>query len=182
MEEKIAVVEEEMEKKVEWKIERNREVARNFSFVSQEVEDFKKKLLPFENKKNEGKFVHVPVSPVPVKLSISADRNADAPLRRPCLENSKYCSKIKKKFNMIDPEVHQVTALSTSESLPRSYEGNNILIVMDYFIKWPEAYILHSRARVLDCCLDSCATLDLTTKVPLLLHSDQGRNFDSAVC
>ncbi|GFX21757.1 retrovirus-related Pol polyprotein from transposon 412 [Trichonephila clavipes] len=36
--------------------------------------------------------------------------------------------------------------------LPRSSDGNNILVVMDYF-----------------------------TKVPLQLHSDQGRNFDSAV-
>ncbi|GFU22607.1 uncharacterized protein TNCV_1304831 [Trichonephila clavipes] len=70
-----------MEKKVEEKIEMIREVAGNFSLMSQRVEDLEKKLLASGNATNESKFVpaspvHVPsfavtltTSPVSVKLS-----------------------------------------------------------------------------------------------------------------
>ena len=63
--------------------------------------------------------------------------------------------------------------------LPETDSGNKyILIAMDYFSKWPEAYLLpnqeaHSIAEVLAQELVSCFG------VPLSIHSDQGRNFES---
>ncbi|GFU95016.1 gag-pol [Trichonephila clavipes] len=45
----------------------------------------------------------------------SAERNGDVPSRRPCPENSKYCSRVEKKFGVIDQVVRQVTTPSTSE-------------------------------------------------------------------
>ncbi|GFX93633.1 retrovirus-related Pol polyprotein from transposon 412 [Trichonephila clavipes] len=66
--------------------------------------------------------------------------------------------------------------------LPRSSDGNNnILVVMDYFTKWPEAYP-NSDQEVSTAAEVLSSILDLTIRVPLQLHSDQGRNFDSAVC
>ncbi|GFT38764.1 retrovirus-related Pol polyprotein from transposon 412 [Trichonephila clavipes] len=44
----------------------------------------------------------------------SAHGNTDALLRRTCPESCKYCSRIEKKFSVIDPIVHQVTTPSTS--------------------------------------------------------------------
>ncbi|GFX05702.1 retrovirus-related Pol polyprotein from transposon 412 [Trichonephila clavipes] len=67
-------------------------------------------------------------------------------------------------------------------SLPRSSEGNNnILVVKDYFTKWPEAY------PILDQDASTVAEVLVQHwisrfRVLLQLHSDQGRNFDSAVC
>ncbi|GFX07204.1 retrovirus-related Pol polyprotein from transposon 412 [Trichonephila clavipes] len=66
--------------------------------------------------------------------------------------------------------------------LPRSSDGNNnILVVMDYFTKWPEAYPIPNQ--------EASAVAEVLVQhwisrfgVPLQLHSDQGRNFDSAVC
>ncbi|GFX38675.1 retrovirus-related Pol polyprotein from transposon 412 [Trichonephila clavipes] len=66
--------------------------------------------------------------------------------------------------------------------LPRSSDGhNNILVVMDYFTKWPEAYPIPDQ--------DGSTFAEVLVQhwisrfgVPLQLHSDQGRNFDSAVC
>ncbi|GFW40159.1 retrovirus-related Pol polyprotein from transposon 412 [Trichonephila clavipes] len=65
--------------------------------------------------------------------------------------------------------------------LPRSSDGNNtILVVMDYFTKWPEVYPVSDQEA-------STAAEALVQHwisrfgVPLQLHSDQGRNFDSAV-
>ncbi|GFW93188.1 hypothetical protein TNCV_3333481 [Trichonephila clavipes] len=65
--------------------------------------------------------------------------------------------------------------------LPRSSDGNNnILVVMDYFTKWPEAYPIPDReATVADVLVQHWMS---RFGVPLQLHSDQGRNFDSAVC
>ncbi|GFV82233.1 retrovirus-related Pol polyprotein from transposon 412 [Trichonephila clavipes] len=48
--------------------------------------------------------------------------------------------------------------------LPRSSDGNNILVIMDYFTKWPEAY--HITDRGLNCCKGSSSTLDLTIRSP----------------
>ncbi|GFX37836.1 retrovirus-related Pol polyprotein from transposon 412 [Trichonephila clavipes] len=42
----------------------------------------------------------------------SAESNGDVPSRRPFPENSKYCSRIKKKFGVIDQVVRQVTTTS----------------------------------------------------------------------
>ncbi|GFX06645.1 retrovirus-related Pol polyprotein from transposon 412 [Trichonephila clavipes] len=49
-----------------------------------------------------------------------AHGNADVLLRRPCTESCKYCSRIEKKYGVIDPIVHQVTTPSTSAFNPWS--------------------------------------------------------------
>ncbi|GFV81518.1 retrovirus-related Pol polyprotein from transposon 412 [Trichonephila clavipes] len=65
--------------------------------------------------------------------------------------------------------------------LPRSSDDNNILVGMDYFTKWPEAYpISYQEASTVAEVLVQHWILRFG--VPLQLHSDQGRNFDSAVC
>ncbi|GFS75323.1 retrovirus-related Pol polyprotein from transposon 412 [Trichonephila clavipes] len=65
--------------------------------------------------------------------------------------------------------------------LPRSSDGNNnILVVMDYFTKWPEAYPIPDQeaSTVAEFLVQHWIS---RYGVPLQLHSDQGRNFDSAV-
>ena len=65
--------------------------------------------------------------------------------------------------------------------LPESNMGNKyILLVMDYFTKWPEAFSLPNQTAI--------TVADVLVKeyvcrfgVPLSLHSDQGRNFESNV-
>ncbi|GFY08216.1 hypothetical protein TNCV_1356271 [Trichonephila clavipes] len=66
--------------------------------------------------------------------------------------------------------------------LPRSSDGNNnILVVMDNFTKWPETYPIHDQkaSTVAEVLVQHWIS---RFGVPLQLHSDQGRNFDSAVC
>ncbi|KAF8778942.1 Transposon Ty3-G Gag-Pol polyprotein like [Argiope bruennichi] len=66
--------------------------------------------------------------------------------------------------------------------LSRSSDGNNnILVVMDYFTKWPEAYPIPDQEAptVAEILVQNWIS---RYGVPLQLHSDQGRNFDSAVC
>ncbi|GFW61919.1 retrovirus-related Pol polyprotein from transposon 412 [Trichonephila clavipes] len=66
--------------------------------------------------------------------------------------------------------------------LPRSSDdNNNILVVMDYFTKWPEAYPIPDQeaSTVAEVLVQQWIS---RFGVPLQLHSDQGRNFDSAVC
>ncbi|GFU22661.1 retrovirus-related Pol polyprotein from transposon 412 [Trichonephila clavipes] len=66
--------------------------------------------------------------------------------------------------------------------LPRSSDGNNnILVVMDYFTKWPDAYPISDQeaSTVAEVLVKYCIS---RFGVPLQLHSDQGRNFDCAVC
>ncbi|GFT47113.1 retrovirus-related Pol polyprotein from transposon 412 [Trichonephila clavipes] len=62
-----------------------------------------------------------------------------------------------------------------------SDDNNNILVVMDYFTKWPEAYPIPDQeaSTVAEVLVQHWI---LRFGVPLQLHSDQGRNFDSAVC
>ncbi|GFX11425.1 retrovirus-related Pol polyprotein from transposon 412 [Trichonephila clavipes] len=65
--------------------------------------------------------------------------------------------------------------------IPRSSDGNNnILVVMDYFTKWPEAYLISDQeaSTVVEILVQHWIS---RFGVPLQLHSDQGRNFDSAV-
>ena len=65
--------------------------------------------------------------------------------------------------------------------LPRSKRGNRyILVVMDYFTKWAEAYPLRNQEA------ETVATIIVEQfvcryGVPLSLHSDQGTNFESKV-
>ncbi|GFU80971.1 retrovirus-related Pol polyprotein from transposon 412 [Trichonephila clavipes] len=66
--------------------------------------------------------------------------------------------------------------------LPRSSnDNNNILVVRDYFTKWPEAYPIPDQEAsiVAEVLVQHWIS---RFGVPLPLHSDQGRNFDSAVC
>ncbi|GFS91965.1 hypothetical protein TNCV_1931361 [Trichonephila clavipes] len=66
---------------------------------------------------------------------------------------------------------------------PRSPDGNNnILVVMDYFTKWPEAYTLFPKKMPQLLQMFLVQHWISRFGVPLQLHSDQGRNFDSAVC
>ncbi|GFS70034.1 retrovirus-related Pol polyprotein from transposon 412 [Trichonephila clavipes] len=65
--------------------------------------------------------------------------------------------------------------------LPKSSDGNNnILVVMDYFTKWHEAYPIHDQeaSTVVDVLVQNWIS---RFGVPLQLLSDQGRNFGSAV-
>ncbi|GFY06603.1 retrovirus-related Pol polyprotein from transposon 412 [Trichonephila clavipes] len=67
-------------------------------------------------------------------------------------------------------------------SLPRSSDGNNnILVVMDYFTKWPEAYPIPDQeaSTVAEVLAQQWIS---RFGLPLQLHSDQGRNFDFTVC
>ena len=62
-------------------------------------------------------------------------------------------------------------------TLPCTHSGNKyILIVADYFSKWVEAFPMPNQ--------EACTVAELLVKevvcrfgVPLLIHSDQGRNF-----
>ena len=72
-------------------------------------------------------------------------------------------------------------ALDILGPLPLSESGNQyLLIVADYFTKWPEAYPLPNQeattvAKVL------VNEMICQFGVPLEMHSDQGRNFESAL-
>ena len=72
-------------------------------------------------------------------------------------------------------------AIDVLGPLPTSESGNKyLLIAMDYFTKWPEAYPLPNQEAI--------TVADVLVKefvsrfgVPVHLHSDQGRNFESQV-
>jgi transposase InsO family protein len=70
-------------------------------------------------------------------------------------------------------------AIDIMGPFPMSKHGNKYLLVaMDYFTKWPEAYPLPDQeaktvAKVLVC------EFFCRFGTPLELHSDQGRNFES---
>ncbi|GFV20568.1 retrovirus-related Pol polyprotein from transposon 412 [Trichonephila clavipes] len=66
--------------------------------------------------------------------------------------------------------------------LPRSSDGNNnILVVKGYFTKWPETYSIPDQeaSTVAEVLVQHWIS---RFGVPLHLHSDQRRNFDSTVC
>ncbi|GFV58469.1 retrovirus-related Pol polyprotein from transposon 412 [Trichonephila clavipes] len=66
--------------------------------------------------------------------------------------------------------------------LPRSSDGNNnILVFKDYFTKWPAAYPIPDQeaSSVAEVLVQHWI---FRFEVSLQLHSDQERNFDSAVC
>ena len=65
--------------------------------------------------------------------------------------------------------------------LPQSKQGNKyILIAADYFIKWVETYPLMNQEAV---TVAEVLIPEFISRFegPLILHSDQGRNFESAV-
>ena len=72
-------------------------------------------------------------------------------------------------------------ALDVMGPLPLSSRGNKyLLVVTDYFTKWPEAFPLPNQeiGTVAEVLVNEVVCL---FGVPLELHSDQGRNFESAV-
>ena len=72
-------------------------------------------------------------------------------------------------------------AMEFQGPFPETENGNrHLLVVMDYFTKWPEAYALPNQEAV---TVAKVLVDDFIPRhgVPLELHSDQGRNFESIV-
>lgn len=72
-------------------------------------------------------------------------------------------------------------AIDVLGPLPETDQGNKyILIAMDYFSKWPEAYALPNQETV---TVANVLVSQFFSRfgVPGELHSDQGRNFESSV-
>ena len=72
-------------------------------------------------------------------------------------------------------------AIDVLGPLPQSNQGNKyILIAADYFTKWVEAYPLANQEAI---TVAKVLVREFVSRVgvPLILHSDQGRNFESAV-
>ena len=72
-------------------------------------------------------------------------------------------------------------AIDVLGPLPVSEDGNKyILIAMDYFTKWPEAYPLPNQEAV---TVAKVLVEEFISRfgMPIELHSDQGRNFESRV-
>lgn len=72
-------------------------------------------------------------------------------------------------------------AIDVLEPLPKTDCGNEyILIAQDYFTKWPEAFALPNQKAV---TVAEVLVNQLFSRfgIPMELHSDQGRNFESAV-
>ena len=84
-----------------------------------------------------------------------------------------------KQFNVGAPL--ERVALDILGPLPTSKRGNKyILIVGDYFTKWVEAYPLQDqRAEII--AMVFVQKFVSRFGVPLQLHSDQGRNFESVL-
>jgi len=74
-----------------------------------------------------------------------------------------------------------MVALDVLGPLPRTERGNRfVLVAIDYFTKWPEAYALTDQEAwtVANALVDGLVS---RFGVPSTLHSDQGRNFESRV-
>ena len=70
-------------------------------------------------------------------------------------------------------------AIDVAGPFPASDRGNKyLLVVMDYFTKWPEVYAVPNQESrtIADCLVEE---LFCRFGVPLELHTDQGRNFES---
>ena len=64
--------------------------------------------------------------------------------------------------------------------VPLSSHGNRyLLVVQDYFTKWAEAFPMPDQTakRITNILITLCARMGL----PRIIHSDQGRNFESAI-
>ncbi|POS82547.1 hypothetical protein EPUL_004988, partial [Erysiphe pulchra] len=84
-----------------------------------------------------------------------------------------------KQYNVGSPL--ERVAIDISGPFPETEDGNKyILVAMDYFTKWVEAYAIPNQ--------EASTVADILVKemfsrlgVPLELHSDQGRNFESSL-
>lgn len=63
--------------------------------------------------------------------------------------------------------------------VPQSTAGNRyVLVVQDYFMKWAEVFMPDQTAkRITNILISLCARMGL----PRIIHSDQGRNLESAI-
>ena len=80
-------------------------------------------------------------------------------------------------YNVREPM--ERVAIDVLGPLPETDSGNKyILIAMDYFSKWPEAYALPNQEAV---TVANVLVSQFFSRfgVPAELHSDQGRNFES---
>ena len=70
-------------------------------------------------------------------------------------------------------------AIDIAGPFPESDRGNRYLLVaMDYFTKWPEVYAIPNQEA--STVADTLVThFFCRFGVPIELHSDQGRNFES---
>ena len=76
---------------------------------------------------------------------------------------------------------NQLVALDLVGPLPITHHGNQyILVCMDYFTQWPEAYALPSMTSA---TVASVFVINWICRfgVPEQLHSDQGRQFESTL-
>ena len=74
-------------------------------------------------------------------------------------------------------------ALVVLGPLPQSATGNrdiHVVIIADYFTKWPEAFAVPNQEATTVANLLVCEFM-CRYRVPLEIHSDQGRSFESAV-
>lgn len=72
-------------------------------------------------------------------------------------------------------------AIDVLGPLPSSTRGNRyIVVVMDYFSKWPECFALpdQTSVRIVDRLVES---IFCRFGVPHIIHSDQGRNFEAEI-
>lgn len=84
-----------------------------------------------------------------------------------------------KKYNVGLP--FERIAIDVAGPFPETHKGNKyILVAMDYFSKWPEAFAIPNQevTTVAKILVDNVFS---RFGVPLELHSDQGRNFESKV-
>ncbi|XP_049302045.1 uncharacterized protein LOC105225932 isoform X1 [Bactrocera dorsalis] len=121
-------------------------------------------------------------------------KNADALSRRPCPLECKHCSKSEGKEGIIDVRLLNIepeevqrgipferVTMDVAGPFPTSTAGNKYLrVVMDYFSKWPEVYALPNQEAktVAEAFVEKWIT---RFGVPVELHSDQGRNFESSI-
>ncbi|UYV84336.1 K02A2.6-like [Cordylochernes scorpioides] len=86
---------------------------------------------------------------------------------------------VMREYNMGAP--FERIAIDVAGPFPVTEGGNKyILVAMDYFTKWPEAYAIPNQGAttVAKVLMDN---LICRFGVPLELHSDQGRNFEAGV-
>lgn len=72
-------------------------------------------------------------------------------------------------------------AIDVLRPLPTTDKGNRYLpIAMDYFAKWPEAYAIPNQEAT---TVAKVLVEEVFSRfgIPLEIHSDQGRNFESSI-
>ncbi|XP_063215566.1 retrovirus-related Pol polyprotein from transposon 412 isoform X1 [Bacillus rossius redtenbacheri] len=91
-----------------------------------------------------------------------------------------HCSRGKMQAYNVGAPFERI-AIDIAGPFPKTKDGNRyILVVMDYFSKWPEAYALPNQeaTTIADTLVNNFIC---RFGVPMELHSDQGRNFESTV-